>query len=231
MLKSLFGRELAPIGSTPVGSSFLNPSLDVTCDVPSRWSGVRREPRFCGKFRDVRLVLVRDPSVGWRDEALLSTDPAMGDWEIVTGYCQRWSVEVAFADAKGLLGFHDPCVWKKESVERAAPMAWFTGALVLLWHARHGGDHPPARRQAITNDDLPHSEGPEIIPTRKVLVGSVFSVHVFQKRKHFVNPSRSRGPQGNSKKKSMSDRPRMSIPVITGLILLEGRDLPCFQGF
>ena len=100
----------------------------------------------------VRVVLVRDPSGGWRDEALLSTDPAMGDWEIVTGYCQRWSVEVAFADAKGLLGFHDPCVWKKESVERAAPMAWFTGALVLLWHARHGGDHPPARRQQPWHD-------------------------------------------------------------------------------
>ena len=95
----------------------------------------------------VLVVLVRDPSGEWRDEALLSTNPARGDWEIVVGYCNRWSVEVAFADAKGQLGFHDPCVWKKESVERAAPMAWFTGALVLLWHARPAAEHPSAKRQ------------------------------------------------------------------------------------
>lgn len=94
----------------------------------------------------VAVVLVRDPSGQWRDEALVSTNPAMGDWEIVTGYCKRWSVEVAFADAKGQLGFHDPGVWKKESVERAAPTAWFTGALVLIWYARHGREHRPARR-------------------------------------------------------------------------------------
>lgn len=96
--------------------------------------------------RPVRVVLVRDPSGEWRDEALVCTNPATGDCEAVEGYCRRWCVEVSFADAKGLLGFHDPCVWKKESVERAAPMAWFTGALVLLWHAEHGDKHPAVKR-------------------------------------------------------------------------------------
>jgi len=96
--------------------------------------------------RPVAVVLVRDPAGEWRDEALVSTNPKLCDWEIVSGYCQRWSVEVAIADAKQQLGFHDPCVWKAESVQRAAPMAWFVGAVVLLWYARHGTEHRRAER-------------------------------------------------------------------------------------
>jgi hypothetical protein len=96
--------------------------------------------------RPVAVVLVRDPTGQWRDEALVSTNPELSDWEMVTGYCKRWCVEVVFADAKQQLGFHEPCVWKKESVERAAPMAWFVGAVVLLWYVRHGQEHRRAER-------------------------------------------------------------------------------------
>lgn len=96
--------------------------------------------------RPVVVVLVRDPAGQWRDEALVSTNPELCDWEIVTGYCKRWCVEVVFADAKQQLGFHEPCVWKKASVERAAPMAWFVGAVVLLWYVRHGHEHRRAER-------------------------------------------------------------------------------------
>jgi DDE superfamily endonuclease len=94
----------------------------------------------------VKVLLLRDPKGEWRDEALVSTDAAVCDWEMVSGYCKRWSVEVAIADAKGMLGFHEPCVWKKESVERAAPMAWYTGMLVILWYTLHGSCHPAAKR-------------------------------------------------------------------------------------
>jgi hypothetical protein len=96
--------------------------------------------------RPVAVLLLRDPTGDWRDEALLSTDPGLCDFEMVVGYCKRWSVEVAIADAKGLLGFHEPCVWKAASVRRAAPMAWFVGAVVLLWYARHGHEHRRAQR-------------------------------------------------------------------------------------
>jgi DDE superfamily endonuclease len=96
--------------------------------------------------RPVAVVLLHDPAGQWRDEALVSTNPELCDWEIVAGYCTRWSVEVVFAEAKQQLGFHDACVWKKESVERAAPMAWFVGAVVLLWYARHGQKHRLAER-------------------------------------------------------------------------------------
>jgi hypothetical protein len=53
----------------------------------------------------IAVVLVRDPNGQWRDEALLSTDPNWGDWDMVVGHCHRWSVAVAIGDAKGQMGF------------------------------------------------------------------------------------------------------------------------------
>ena len=55
-------------------------------------------------------------------------------------------MEVAFCDAKQLMGFHDPQVWCPASVQRAAPMAWFVGSLVILWYAEDGHDGEQASR-------------------------------------------------------------------------------------
>jgi hypothetical protein len=60
----------------------------------------------------VQIVLVRNPKGKWRDEALVSTDLSLSAQEMITGYCRRWSVEVAFCDAKQMLGFHDP-MWDR----------------------------------------------------------------------------------------------------------------------
>src|SRR6266480_4071178 len=48
----------------------------------------------------VQVVLVRDPQGKWRNEALVCTDVTLTATEVITGYCRRWSVEVAFCDAK-----------------------------------------------------------------------------------------------------------------------------------
>jgi hypothetical protein len=97
--------------------------------------------------RLLRVVLVRDPAGKWRDEALLSTDLELSAAEVIVGYVRRWSVEVAYGDAKQLLGFHEPMVWCVASVQRAHPMAWFVGSLVVLWYATQGQQQPAARRQ------------------------------------------------------------------------------------
>jgi hypothetical protein len=79
------------------------------------------------------IVLLRDPSGKWRNEALVSTDASMTPLEVIAGYCRRWSVEVAYADSKGLLGFHDPEVWCENSVRRAHPGK--------MWPFRNGSAH------------------------------------------------------------------------------------------
>jgi len=84
------------------------------------------------------IVLLRDPAGEWRNEALVSTDSSLTALEVIIGYCRRWSVEVAYADSKGMLGFHDPEVWCENSVQRAHPMAWYVGSLVVLWYSLFG---------------------------------------------------------------------------------------------
>jgi hypothetical protein len=90
------------------------------------------------KTEPVTVVLVRDPSGQWRDEALMATDPAASAAFVITGYCRRWSVELAFFDSKQFLGLHDPQVRSARGVERAHPMAWFVGTLTVLWYCLGG---------------------------------------------------------------------------------------------
>ena len=95
--------------------------------------------------RAVQLVLVHDPAGKWRDELLLCTDAEMPAKEVILGYMRRWSVEVCYWESKELLGLHDPQVWNERAVQRAHPMAWFVGGLVLVWYAKYGQDEEQAR--------------------------------------------------------------------------------------
>jgi hypothetical protein len=100
------------------------------------------------KSEPVMVVLVRDPSGQWRDEALVSTDPTASATFVILGYCRRWCVELAFFDSKQFLGLHDPRVRSERSVERAHPMAWFVGSLTILWYCvkGHEGSHVERER-------------------------------------------------------------------------------------
>jgi hypothetical protein len=103
--------------------------------------------RGCGE-EPVAVILVRDPAGRWRDEALVATDPAVDPVFAITGYCRRWSAEVTFFESKQYLGLHDPRVRSERSMERAHPMSWFVGSLVVLWYCRkgHEGSHVVRQR-------------------------------------------------------------------------------------
>jgi hypothetical protein len=95
--------------------------------------------------RQMQLVLVHDPAGKWRDELLLSTDVRLSAKNVILGYMRRWSVEVCYWESKELLGLHEPQVWTELAVQRAHPMAWFVGGLVLVWYAKYGQDEEQAR--------------------------------------------------------------------------------------
>jgi hypothetical protein len=103
--------------------------------------------------RQLQVVLVRDPDKQWRDESLLCSDLELSAEEVIVGYLRRWSVEVAYCDSKQMLGFHDPMVWTAKSVERAHPMAWFVGSLVVLWYAQTGQHERQAQRHRPWYED------------------------------------------------------------------------------
>jgi hypothetical protein len=109
------------------------------------------------KTDPVAVVLVRDPSGQWRDEALVTTDPTVSAEFVILGYCRRWSVGLAFFDSKQHLGLHDPRVWSERSVERAHPMAWFVGSLTILWYSvqGHEGSHVERDRPWYENKVTP----------------------------------------------------------------------------
>ena len=105
----------------------------------------------------VSLVLVRDPKGVWRDEVLLATGAEVSADFVVSGYCRRWSIEVAFHDSKQFVGLHDPQVRCERSVERAHPMSWFVSSVSVLWYAAVGKRGKQVRR------DRPwykHKKGP-----------------------------------------------------------------------
>jgi hypothetical protein len=83
----------------------------------------------------VRIVLVRDPAGRRRDEAFFCTDVGVGACFILETYARRWSLEVAFRDAKQHLGFEDPQSQTVLAVQRTAPVALLVYGLVLLWSA------------------------------------------------------------------------------------------------
>ena len=103
------------------------------------------------------VVLVRDPSGQWRDEALVATDPTVSAEFVIQGYCRRWSVELAFFDSKQHLGLHDPQVWSERSVERAHPMAWFLASLTILWYCLDGHQGFPRPSGSAVVQDQGHT--------------------------------------------------------------------------
>jgi hypothetical protein len=103
--------------------------------------------------RKLQLVLVRDETKKWRDELLLCTDLTLSAEEVILSYMKRWSVEVCYWESKQLLGLHDPQVWTTEAVQRAHPMAWFVGGLVLVWYAKFGIDAEQAEMPAPWDTD------------------------------------------------------------------------------
>ena len=94
-----------------------------------------------------RIVFIHDPSGQWRDEVLCCSDSSLNEKDIILSYCRRWSVEVAFYDAKQQLGFQDPMVWTSNSVQRVAPLSWFILTLVVLWYVKKGVTFKQASRE------------------------------------------------------------------------------------
>jgi hypothetical protein len=81
----------------------------------------------------LRVVVVRDPSGKRTDEAFFCTDVAAAPAFILEAYARRWTLEVAFHDAKQFLGLEDPQGQAPAAVRRTAPLALVVYGLVLLW--------------------------------------------------------------------------------------------------
>jgi hypothetical protein len=58
--------------------------------------------------------------------------------QVIAVYAQRWSLEVTFHDAKGMLGLEEPQGTSRRTVERHAPVLLLLYTLVVVWFAQYG---------------------------------------------------------------------------------------------
>ena len=86
-----------------------------------------------------RLVLVADPDDPSRAQlALITTDLRSTPAELIERYADRWSIEVAFQDAKHVFGVGHARNRVQLAVERTAPFGFLTMTLTVLWYALCG---------------------------------------------------------------------------------------------
>jgi DDE superfamily endonuclease len=93
---------------------------------------------YAAPDRPLRVVAVEPLTGGRTAQAFYSTCHDADAEQVLVWYAMRWSVEVAFRDAKQHLGFEQPQGWSRKAVERTAPMAMLLSSLVLLWFAQVG---------------------------------------------------------------------------------------------
>jgi hypothetical protein len=88
--------------------------------------------------RPVRVVAVEPLTGGRTIQAFYSTRPHCTAKDVLTWYARRWSIEEAFQNSKGHLGFEEPQGWSRRAVERTAPTAMLLYSLIVVWFATEG---------------------------------------------------------------------------------------------
>jgi hypothetical protein len=88
--------------------------------------------------RALRIVAVEPLTGGRKPQAFYSTRSEATALDVLAWYADRWSVEVAFHDAKQSLGFEEPQGWSRQAVERTAPIAMLLYDLIVMWFVESG---------------------------------------------------------------------------------------------
>lgn len=92
--------------------------------------------------RPLSMLLVRDPSSRQHyDVALISTDTDASSVQLLERFACRWSIEVAFEDAKQLAGVGEARNRTELAVKRTASLGLLCLSLTIVWYALHG--HSP----------------------------------------------------------------------------------------
>ncbi len=91
--------------------------------------------------RPVQVVLIRDRKPFGYDLALVTTDQAATAAQVIERYAARWSIEVAFEDAKPVFGAGQARNRKASAVRRTVPFTLACQTLTMLWYAT-AGHHP-----------------------------------------------------------------------------------------
>ena len=89
-------------------------------------------------YRRINITIVEEKKGSSKYQAFFTTDQRATPKDTLEGYARRWSIEVAFQNAKSHFGFEDPQSWTPKAVERTAPIGMTLYSLVVAWFAKTG---------------------------------------------------------------------------------------------
>ena len=78
---------------------------------------------------------------------MLSTDLSLSAAEILSRFLERWSIEVAFQDAKSTLRVGEARNRVRRAVERTVPFGFVCQSITVCWYLLNGDPHDDVRRR------------------------------------------------------------------------------------
>ncbi|MGH2744503.1 MAG: IS701 family transposase [Gammaproteobacteria bacterium] len=114
--------------------------------------------------RPVQVVIVRElsDSEGYR-VALITTDLQASAAQTIARYADRWSIEVAFQDAKHVVGVGEARNRVKRAVERTVPFGLLCQSVAVAWYALHGDPAADVRRRRLSAPWYPTKRDPSML--------------------------------------------------------------------
>lgn len=114
--------------------------------------------------RAVQIVIVRElaDTDGYRI-ALITTDVEASAAQTIARYADRWSIEVAFQDAKHIVGVGEARNRVQRAVERTVPFGFLCQSIAVSWYALHGDAAADVRRRRLNAPWYPMKRDPSML--------------------------------------------------------------------
>lgn len=128
----------------------------------------------------VQLILVRDvDTAAGYDIGLITTDLSASPVAVVERYAARWSIEVAFEEAKHITGVGDPRNRTEAAVRRTVPFGFISQGILMLWYItdlHHPGVVADRRQRAPWyRTKATPSTADMLVTARRVLIAAEYS--------------------------------------------------------
>lgn len=139
-------------------------------------------PRVWGATR-VKAVALRDAREADQiDMVVICSDPGLSAERVLGLYALRWSIEVAFRDAKQHVGVGEAQNRTELAVKRTAPFAFLGLTLAVLWYSLAGGaEEDVARHRRLAPWDRAKrcpSVQDMLVALRRMIIAERFSASI-----------------------------------------------------
>jgi hypothetical protein len=137
--------------------------------------------------RPVRVVICRDPARPDRPALfVLSTDLSPSAAEILSRFLERWSIEVAFQDAKSTLGVGEARNRVRRAVERTIPFGFVCQSITVCWYLLNGDARGDVQRRREAAPWYRQKRTPAfadmLVALRRELIAAEFSPSIGSER-------------------------------------------------